>query len=138
MVILTKFRGVETDSIREQNEFLMMLLRAHCEMKQGRHVHDTVENRSEFLNQYLGGGNTIFMKAKRSLTTSFDNLLKRRASRDDFNPILKEMTLPVNPVLRVSIISSSISTQIDFVVILKRKLLQMNRILKVQFQDLPL
>ncbi|KAK9754151.1 protein of unknown function (DUF3350) [Popillia japonica] len=93
-------RGVETDSIREQNEFLMMLLRAHCEMKQGRHVHDTVENRSEFLNQYLGGGNTIFMKAKRSLTSSFDNLLKRRASRDDFNPNLKEMTLPVNPILR--------------------------------------
>lgn len=23
----------------------MMLLRAHCEMKQGRHVHDTAENR---------------------------------------------------------------------------------------------
>lgn len=45
MTILTKFRGAETDSVREQNEFLMMLLRAHCEMKQGRHVHDTAENR---------------------------------------------------------------------------------------------
>ncbi|KRT81727.1 GTPase activator protein [Oryctes borbonicus] len=100
MVILTKFRGAETDSVREQNEFLMMLLRAHCEMKQGRHVHDTAENRSEFLNQYLGGGNTIFMKAKRSLTTSFDNLLKRKASRDDFNPALKEMTLPLHPTHR--------------------------------------
>lgn len=44
-IILTKFRGAETDSVREQNEFLMMLLRAHCEMKQGRHVHDTAENR---------------------------------------------------------------------------------------------
>lgn len=44
-VILTKFRGAETNSLREQNEFLMMLLRAHCEMKQGRHVHDTAENR---------------------------------------------------------------------------------------------
>lgn len=52
--ILTKFRGAETDSIRDQNEFLMMLLRAHCEMKQNRHVHDTMENRSEFLNHYLG------------------------------------------------------------------------------------
>lgn len=83
--ILTKFRGAETDSITEQNEFLMMLLRAHCEMKQTRHVHDTAENRSEFLNQYLGGaGNTLFTKAKRSLTNSFDHLLKRKASRDDF------------------------------------------------------
>lgn len=42
--------------------------------------------RSEFLNQYLsvGVGSTIFMKAKRSLTNSFDNLMKRKGSRDDF------------------------------------------------------
>lgn len=93
--ILTKFRGAETDSITEQNEFLMMLLRAHCEMKQGRHVHDTAENRSEFLNQYLGGG-TLFTKAKRSLTSSFDHLLKRKASRDDFGPANKDLSLPVN------------------------------------------
>lgn len=72
----------------------MMLLRAHCEMKQTRHVHDTAENRSEFLNQYLGGG-TIFMKAKRSLSNSFDQLLKRKASKDDFGATLKEMNLPI-------------------------------------------
>ncbi|XP_049824909.1 TBC1 domain family member 1 isoform X2 [Aethina tumida] len=92
--ILTKFRGAETDSVREQNEFLMMLLRAHCEMKQGRHMHDTVENRSEFLNQYLGGS-TIFTKAKRSLTSSFE-MLKRKASKDDFGPSMKDMNLPVS------------------------------------------
>lgn len=75
----------------------MMLLRAHCEMKQGRHVHDTAENRSEFLNQYLGGG-TLFTKAKRSLTSSFDHLLKRKASRDDFGPMptRSELNLSVN------------------------------------------
>lgn len=95
-VILTKFRGAETDSVTEQNEFLMMLLRAHCEMKQGRHVHDTAENRSEFLNQYLGGG-TIFTKAKRSLTSSFDHLLKRRASRDDIGAAAsRELSLVMN------------------------------------------
>lgn len=98
-IILTKFKGVETDSVREQNEFLMMLLRAHCEMKQARHVHDTAENRSEFLNQYLGGG-TIFMKAKRSLTNSFE-MLKRKASKDDFGPVLKEMNLPIAPLNKV-------------------------------------
>lgn len=90
-VILTKFRGAETDSVREQNEFLMMLLRAHCESKQLRHVHDTAENRSEFLNQYLGGG-TIFTKAKRS----FDQLLKRRMSREDFSGSVKGLNLPIN------------------------------------------
>ncbi|KAJ9593467.1 hypothetical protein L9F63_014996, partial [Diploptera punctata] len=97
-VILTKFRGAETSSLREQNEFLMMLLRAHCEGKQVRHTHDTAENRSEFLNQYLGGS-TIFMKAKRSLTSSFDQLLKRKGSRDDFGPIIKELSLPSNAAL---------------------------------------
>ncbi|CAH1987493.1 unnamed protein product [Acanthoscelides obtectus] len=92
--ILTKFRGAETDSVREQNEFLMMLLRAHCEMKQGRHVHDTAENRSEFLSHHLGS-NTIFTKAKRSLTNSFDQLLKRKLSRDDFGPSLRNLNLPI-------------------------------------------
>uniref|UniRef100_A0A1I8MSH7 Rab-GAP TBC domain-containing protein n=1 Tax=Musca domestica TaxID=7370 RepID=A0A1I8MSH7_MUSDO len=82
--IWAKFYGSEkmTAPLQEQNQFLMMLLRAHCESRQQRHVHDTAENRSEFLNQYLGGS-TIFMKAKRSLTNSFDHLLKRKASKDD-------------------------------------------------------
>ncbi|XP_017082203.1 TBC1 domain family member 4 isoform X1 [Drosophila eugracilis] len=83
-IVWAKFCGSEkTNSpVAEQNQFLMMLLRAHCESRQQRHVHDTAENRSEFLNQYLGGS-TIFMKAKRSLTNSFDNLLKRKPSKDD-------------------------------------------------------
>ena len=29
-------------------------------------------------------GSTIFMKAKRSLTNSFDHLMKRKGSKDDF------------------------------------------------------
>ncbi|XP_055847242.1 TBC1 domain family member 4 isoform X2 [Episyrphus balteatus] len=84
--IWAKYYGSEktSSSLGEQNQFLMMLLRAHCESRQQRHVHDTAENRSEFLNQYLGGS-TIFMKAKRSLTSSFDHLLKRKASKDDIN-----------------------------------------------------
>ncbi|CAH1131920.1 unnamed protein product [Ceutorhynchus assimilis] len=94
MTILTKFRGAETDSVREQNEFLMMLLRAHCEMKQGRHMHDTAENRSEFLNQYLGvgGTNNVFSKAKKS----FDQFLRRRTSTNDLGISgVKQMSLPI-------------------------------------------
>uniref|UniRef100_A0A1Q3FNZ3 Putative ypt/rab gtpase activating protein n=1 Tax=Culex tarsalis TaxID=7177 RepID=A0A1Q3FNZ3_CULTA len=85
-LLMEKYHGAEEaagHSLGEQNQFLMMLLRAHCESKQQRHVHDTAENRTEFLNQYLGGSG-IFMKAKRSLTSSFDHLLKRRTSKDDF------------------------------------------------------
>jgi hypothetical protein len=57
-------------------------------------------HRHEFLNQYLGGS-TIFMKAKRSLTSSFDQLLKRRNSRDDLGPhqMVKEISLPMNAAL---------------------------------------
>ncbi|XP_034484650.1 TBC1 domain family member 4 isoform X1 [Drosophila innubila] len=85
-MVWAKYCGSEkTNSpVAEQNQFLMMLLRAHCESRQQRHVHDTAENRSEFLNQYLGGS-TIFMKAKRSLTNSFDTFLKRKPSKDDIS-----------------------------------------------------
>lgn len=51
-VVVTKYRGAEAasgngsgTSLTEQNQFLLMLLRAHCESKQARHVHDTAENR---------------------------------------------------------------------------------------------
>lgn len=84
-IIMAKFHGAEEVSnhtLVQQVQFLMMLLRAHCESRQQRHVHDTAESRSEFLNQYLGGS-TIFMKAKRSLSNSFDHLLKRKSIRDD-------------------------------------------------------
>lgn len=85
-VLIAKYDGAEDmadHTIGEKNQFLMMLLRAHCESKQQRHVHDTAENRSEFLNQYLGGGGTIFTKAKRSLTNSFEHLLNRKNIKDD-------------------------------------------------------
>jgi TBC1 domain family member 4 len=82
-IITTKFYGSDKVhdkdfSLAERNKFLIALIEAHCQMRQQRHVHDTMENRSEFLNQYLGGG-TIFMKAKRSF---IDHLLKRRGSQD--------------------------------------------------------
>ncbi|XP_034946750.1 TBC1 domain family member 4 isoform X2 [Chelonus insularis] len=105
-IVVTKYKGAEAAggsgrefSLREQNKFLMLLLRAHCESKQTRHVHDTAENRSEFLNQYLsvGVGSTIFMKAKRSLTNSFDHLMKRKGSKDDFglgSHLVREASVP--------------------------------------------
>ncbi|KAF9799993.1 hypothetical protein SFRURICE_016679 [Spodoptera frugiperda] len=94
----------------EHNAFLMMLLRAHCEAKQTRHVHDTAENRSEFLNQYLGGS-TIFSKARRSISSSFD-LLKRKASRDDGTPpVIKKETSPLPTPVPIVLDSASESNQ---------------------------
>lgn len=87
--------------LHERNQFLMALVEAQCQQRQQRHVHDTLENRSVFLNQYLGGS-TIFLKAKRSLA-AFDHLLKRRGSSatlndNNNNPIARE-----KPVRSVSL-----------------------------------
>lgn len=82
--IMQKFYGIQNImdySTKERNDFLLTFLEAHCQIRQKTHVHDTPENRSEFLNQYLGGS-TIFTKAKKTLTNSFDHLLKRRSSKD--------------------------------------------------------
>lgn len=93
--VMAKYNGADDmpggHTTAEQNQFLMMLLRAHCEARQLRHVHDTSENRTEFLNQYLGSG-TFFLKAKRSLTNSFDHLLKRKGNHPEGLPPVGDLT----------------------------------------------
>lgn len=116
-VIFAKYYGAEQiadHSLAEQNQFLMMLLRAHSESRQQRHVHDTAENRTEFLNQYLGG-NTIFMKAKRSLTNSFDHLLKRKNSKDEVALAQKDIKVKVtnNQIHRMHKIQNTKCTNIQ-------------------------
>lgn len=69
-IVVTKYKGAEAASgtgsgmnLADQNQFLMMLLRAHCEAKQTRHVHDTAENRYIFYsapNACLGWLTWIF------------------------------------------------------------------------------
>ncbi|XP_050685716.1 TBC1 domain family member 1 isoform X2 [Leptidea sinapis] len=110
-LIITKYQGGTNHmfEVTEHNAFLMMLLRANCEAKQQRHVHDTAENRSEFLNQYLGGS-TIFMKAKRSLSSGFDHLLKRRQGKED-TPIVKKEPSPRPPPLNLD--TSSVTSSAD-------------------------
>lgn len=80
----------------------MIIIHVSLQSRQQRHVHDTAENRSEFLNQYLGGS-TIFMKAKRSLTSSFDHLLKRKNSKDDVAIAQKEQTATKALVVKSSV-----------------------------------
>ena len=77
--LVTKYKGADLIKTNEQNDLLLLLLKAHCEARQMTHVHDTAENRHEFLSQYFDrGSGAIFKKAKRSLTNSFDQLLKRK------------------------------------------------------------
>lgn len=83
-IIMTKFNGAEDitkTTIPEQNQFFMMLLRAHCEYKNERHIHDLEGNKHYFTEPL--NSKTFFMKAKRSLTSSFDHLLKRKSNKDD-------------------------------------------------------
>lgn len=101
-IVKTKLEGGGAGST-ESIEITMMLLRAHCEAKQARHIHDTLEARHEFLSHYLGG-NAIFMKAKRSLTSSFDQLLKRKGSRDDMGH--HSLSLPPNASLKDLLVDS--------------------------------
>lgn len=43
--IVEKYKGADLTRTNEQNDLLLMLLKAHCEAKQMTHVHDTAENR---------------------------------------------------------------------------------------------
>lgn len=81
--LVAKYKGADLIKTSEQNDLLLLLLKAHCEARQMTHVHDTAENRHEFLSQYFDGSSgTIFKKAKRSLSNSFDQLLKRKTKEE--------------------------------------------------------
>lgn len=41
--------SIVDDNCAEQNQLLLTLLKAHCEGKQSKHVHDTVENRYDVI-----------------------------------------------------------------------------------------
>lgn len=47
-IIMAKYYGAEDiaeQSLFQRNCFLLLMLKAHCESRQQRHVHDTAENR---------------------------------------------------------------------------------------------
>ena len=43
--LVTKYKGADLNKTSEQNDLLLLLLKAHCESRQMTHVHDTAENR---------------------------------------------------------------------------------------------
>ncbi|CAB4064305.1 TBC1D4 [Lepeophtheirus salmonis] len=75
--IMDKLTGAETSDIEEKNEIILVLLKAYCEIKQKSHKHsieDAMDNKSIFLNE-VGGS---ILRAKRSLTNSFSDMIKRK------------------------------------------------------------
>lgn len=43
--LVAKYKGADLTKTSEQNDLLLLLLKAHCETRQMTHVHDTAENR---------------------------------------------------------------------------------------------
>ncbi|XP_023322552.1 TBC1 domain family member 1 isoform X3 [Eurytemora carolleeae] len=85
--ILAKMEGAETTDIDEQNQILMMLLKANCEVKQGVHEHipGSIFSISRERTPPPQPQESVLAeaakKAKRSLADSF-NIIRRRASVD--------------------------------------------------------
>lgn len=72
-------------------------------------------NRHEFLSQYLGGG-AILMKAKRSITNSFDHLIKRKG-RDGVGPLMSQTSLPHNSTFNNVSLTFNIGIEIKSLVL---------------------
>jgi len=74
--------GVETTSIPEQNQIMMMLLKAACEIKQGSHQHSGPITDKSATPQPPPQESSITeaaKKAKRSLAESFNGMIRRKS-----------------------------------------------------------
>lgn len=86
--ILAKMTGAETPDISEQNQVLMMLLKATCEVKQETHQHSaTATNTVDTIAPLFtpSQDNNVLeaaKRAKRSLADSFNGIIRRKASVD--------------------------------------------------------
>jgi len=86
--ILAKMTGAETPDISEQNQVLMMLLKATCEVKQDSHQHcaglaSTVTvDVQPLVTQQDNNVLEAAKRAKRSLAESFNGMIRRKASID--------------------------------------------------------
>ena len=43
--LIAKYKGADLTKTSEQNDLLLLLLKAYCESRQMTHTHDTAENR---------------------------------------------------------------------------------------------
>jgi len=110
--ILAKMQGAETTDIDEQNQILMMLLRASCEVKQDTHQHSstTLTEKPPAISPNPTHESAISeaaKKAKRSLAESFNGIIRRRASMVESAP--QDSSVVNNTTTSTSIANSSSS-----------------------------
>ncbi|KAG0719497.1 TBC1 domain family member 1 [Chionoecetes opilio] len=77
-ILIAKYEGAEASETQTQNNILMMLLRTHFETKQATHSHLTLPGGGVKPDTQASGNiESSLRRAKKSLTTSFNQLLKR-------------------------------------------------------------
>nr|XP_053629141.1 TBC1 domain family member 4-like [Cherax quadricarinatus] len=82
-ILIAKYEGAETSDVQVQNNILMMLLRAHFENKQAMHSHTALPG-GGVKPDYVGSNlESSLRRAKKSLTTSFNQLLKREGRESE-------------------------------------------------------
>ncbi|XP_071550765.1 TBC1 domain family member 1 [Panulirus ornatus] len=83
-ILIAKYEGAETSDTQLQNNILMMLLRAHFESKQATHSHTALPGGGVRPDNQIGANlESSLRRAKKSLTTSFNQLLKREGREGD-------------------------------------------------------
>ncbi|XP_076031403.1 TBC1 domain family member 1-like isoform X2 [Oratosquilla oratoria] len=91
-LIIAKYEGAEVNDAQMQNNILMMLLRAHFESKQSMHTHTALPG-GGVRPEYPSSSNleSSFRRAKKSLTTSFNQLLKRDGDKREGDSVDQEV-----------------------------------------------
>jgi len=91
--ILEKMQGAETTEIEEQNNILVMLVRANCEVRQVNHVHHgpTILDHSDH-QQQENVVSEAARKARRSIA-GLTGIMKRQSSISDL--LSSEISLPI-------------------------------------------
>lgn len=82
-ILIAKYEGAEATETQTQNNILMMLLRAHFETKQAAHTHLVLPGGGVKPDTQSGNLESSLRRAKKSLTTSFSQFLKRDGREND-------------------------------------------------------
>ncbi|XP_042855971.1 TBC1 domain family member 1-like isoform X2 [Penaeus japonicus] len=82
--LIAKYEGAEATDTQAQNNILMMLLRAHFECKQSTHTHTALPGGGVKPDFHIGANfESSIRRAKKSLATSFNQLLKREGRESE-------------------------------------------------------
>ncbi|XP_027224440.1 TBC1 domain family member 1 isoform X1 [Penaeus vannamei] len=82
--LIAKYEGAEVSDTQAQNNILMMLLRAHFECKQSSHTHTALPGGGVKPDFHIGANfESSIRRAKKSLATSFNQLLKREGRESE-------------------------------------------------------